>query len=189
MVTCTCSLGHKFQIWGQIWPPRQFGGHSGLKTSLLEVLLTNFKIMEVFIKFKPPKILKHFSEIILKSLQKSLPNFSKNPHKSPQNQILHFPHVSRNSIRSEPCLHTVFPNKVPWCHELGDHFRCQRCDRWRLDGPSNCKWRRRRGRELIRIWGHGRLHDGHDLQGGWRWRRSRPHPRLSALRWNRENNT
>ena len=30
-------------------------------------------------------------------------NFSTNPHKSPSNQILHFPRVSRNSIRSEPC--------------------------------------------------------------------------------------
>ena len=28
-----CSLGHKFQIWGQISPLRLFGGHSGLKTS------------------------------------------------------------------------------------------------------------------------------------------------------------
>ena len=28
-----CNSGHKFQIWGQIWPPRLFGGHSGLKAS------------------------------------------------------------------------------------------------------------------------------------------------------------
>ena len=34
-----CSLGHKFQIWGQIWPPRLFGGHNGLKTSLLRTSL------------------------------------------------------------------------------------------------------------------------------------------------------
>ena len=86
------SLGHKFQIWGQIWPPRLFGGHSGLKTSLLrtsiwnlEVLLTKFKSMEVFLtKFK---ILQKCSLISPKIPQK----FSKNLHKSPKNQILYFP--------------------------------------------------------------------------------------------------
>ena len=31
-----CSVGHKFQIWFYIWPPRLFGGHTGLKTSSFE---------------------------------------------------------------------------------------------------------------------------------------------------------
>ena len=38
---CICNLGHKNQIWGQIWPPRLFGGHCGLKTSF-SLLVSNW---------------------------------------------------------------------------------------------------------------------------------------------------
>ena len=108
-----CSSGHKFQIWGLIWPQRLFGGHSGLKTSLLrtsirnlEVFLTKFKRSDVFLtKFKISKTYQKF----FKNPQK----FSKNSPKIFINQTkMKFfvsLHVSRRSIRSEPCWRsTIF---------------------------------------------------------------------------------
>ena len=82
------SLGHRFQIWCQMWPPRLFGGHSGLKTSF-SLLVSNWWKFLIFFSQRT-----NFSKIpqkISKNLQEILQKSSKISKKSPKNQILHFP--------------------------------------------------------------------------------------------------
>ena len=97
-----CSFGHKFQILGLMWPPRLFEGHSVLNISF-SLLVSDWW-----------KFFSHEEQISSKFFKKPV-KFLQKSSQITKNQFLHFPHVSHNSIKSEPCLLNRFPNG-DWVH-------------------------------------------------------------------------
>ena len=104
---------HKFQIWGQIWPPRLFGGHSSLKTSFY-LFVSNwwnfFFFYQQWMNFsKIPQNILQKSSIISMKILINLPKIKFSIHIHSQPQLLR--------IRSEPCL-------------IGSESDSNRIDRW-----------------------------------------------------------